>query len=66
MLSFVVLFCRQILNGLCQAGYKLAQAISALEQWGEPSVTNNMKHPMASQNSPAVAQFVTSWDDLAR
>lgn len=55
----------QILNGLCSAGYRLAQTISALEQWGETPVAG-FKNPMAGPNSPAMAQFVTNWDDLAR
>lgn len=45
----------------------MATTISALEQWGDPSVAAGFKNPMAGPNAPAVAaQFITSWDDLAR
>lgn len=50
----------QILNNLCQSGYKLSQSISALEQWGGEQVAG-----LAMQQTPQPV-FATAWDDLAR
>lgn len=70
----------QILNNLCAAGYRLAQTIAALEQWGisESCYTSQSSQTgqQASQSqqhvnfapspSPVATQFINAWDDLAR
>ncbi|KAL5284720.1 hypothetical protein ACFFRR_006803 [Megaselia abdita] len=43
------------INSLCSAGYKLAQTISALEQWGN-----------FNESNPTQSSFTNAWDDLGR
>ncbi|XP_055385867.1 uncharacterized protein LOC129614935 isoform X2 [Condylostylus longicornis] len=62
----------QVLNNLCAAGFRLAQSISSLEQWGHPPSAetyvlsqgpSNFNNPSSSQLS---AHFTNAWEDLQR
>lgn len=72
----------QILNNLCAAGYRLAQTISTLEQWGlneaafmsasaqaqlhQQQPTANTSGASFQSGMPLPTQFMNAWDDLAR
>ncbi|XP_055908530.1 uncharacterized protein LOC129943248 [Eupeodes corollae] len=65
----------QVLNNLCASGYRLAQTLTALEQWGHQSIeqqqqqTNVSQQPQTASSSGSTStstQFTGPWDDLAR
>ncbi|XP_031622247.1 uncharacterized protein LOC116340129 [Contarinia nasturtii] len=65
----------QILNNLCTSGYRLAQAIATLEQWGtmqqqqqpsQPAQTAQNQNPHSTGSTLVATQFINAWDDLAR
>lgn len=65
----------KVLNNLCASGYRLAQTLTALEQWGHQSIeqqqqqTNVSQQPQTASSSGSTStstQFTGPWDDLAR
>lgn len=66
--SFVRSHRSQILNNLCASGYRLAQSISSLEQWGDCEQVAGLAAALAANaaQQPVATQFATAWDDLAR